>query len=72
MAYFDHDDSFYSVSTAPEDFDSNPFLESRMLTTMDEAYRRAAPALAGIWATVGQPGSSATSSTSLLETGYGE
>jgi len=72
MAYFDHDDSFYSASTTPEEFNLYPFLQHQMLATTEEAFRRAAPTFAGSWATVDQPGSSTASPTNLLATSYGE
>jgi len=71
MAYLDHDDSLYSASTTPKEFNSHPFLGCQTLATTEEACRHVTPTFAGRWATVGRPESSTAPPTSLLATSYG-
>ena len=72
MAYFNRD-NFDSPSSAPEEFDSDPFLWRQTLAAKEEVHQYPAPTFASGWTTQDQHGSVTNPSTSLPVTaGYGE
>ena len=74
MAYFNDSDNFDSAPepTAPEVFDSYPFLQCQTSTNTDSAYHQEAHTSAGSWATVDRLGPPTTAPTGLGATSYGE
>lgn len=72
MAFFNQN-NFDFVPSAPEEFDSDPFLWRQMLATEERVHRHAAPALADRWTMVDQPGFVTGPSTSVpTTTNYSE
>ena len=72
MAYFNRD-NFDSPSSAPEEFDSDPFLWRQTLATKEEVHQYATPTFASGWTMQDQPGSVTDPSASLpVMADYGE
>ena len=72
MAHFNNNNSFYSASTVPDEFDSYWFLRCQDSATTEEIIRWTTPTFASGRATVSQPGPTIDLSATLLATGYGE
>ena len=66
MAYFNDNLNFYSMSTAPEEFELYPSLQRQTSATTEEDYGQVTHTIACGWSTVDQPGYSAVASTSVL------
>lgn len=71
MAYFNND-SFYSASTIPSEFDSYQFLAGQASATPEGRYCQTDPTFTGDWVTVDQPGPLTVPSTNFPTTSYGE